>query len=144
MKSIKLFFVSALLISQHLIAQEKIPAESIRPKMQWFQDAKLGIFIHWGIYAVNGVDESWSFYNKLISYDDYMKQLNGFTASKYNPSDWADLIQQSGARYAVMTTKHHDGVALWGTKQDHFNVVRNTPAKRDLLAPLFQHCANVI
>ncbi|MFM8588551.1 MAG: alpha-L-fucosidase [Bacteroidota bacterium] len=137
MKSIKLFFVSALLISQHLIAQEKIPAESIRPKMQWFQYAKLGIFIHWGIYAVNGVDESWSFYNKLISYDDYMKQLDGFTASKYNPSDWADLIQQSGAKYAVMTTKHHDGVALWGTKQDHFNVVRNTPAKRDLLAPLF-------
>ena len=137
MKSIKLFFVSALLISQHLIAQEKIPAESIRPKMQWFQDAKLGIFIHWGIYAVKGVDESWSFYNKLIAYDDYMKQLNGFTASKYNPSDWADLIQQSGAKYAVMTTKHHDGVALWDTKQDHFNVVKNTPAKRDLLAPFF-------
>jgi alpha-L-fucosidase len=61
MKSIKLFFVSALLISKHLIAQEKIPAESIRPKIQWFQDANLGIFIHWGIYAVNGVDESWSF-----------------------------------------------------------------------------------
>ncbi len=137
MKSIKLFFVSALLISQHIFAQEKIPAESIRPKMQWFQDAKLGIFIHWGIYAVKGVDESWSFYNKLIAYDDYMKQMDGFTASKYNPSDWADLIQQSGAKYAVMTTKHHDGVALWDSKQDHFNVVKNTPAKRDLLAPLF-------
>ena len=137
MKLIHVCIVSALLISHPVLSQDKIPAESIRSKMQWFQDAKLGIFIHWGIYAVKGVDESWSFYNKLIAYDDYMKQLDGFTASKYNPSDWADLIQLAGARYAVMTTKHHDGVALWSTKQDHYNVVRNTPAKRDLLAPLF-------
>jgi alpha-L-fucosidase len=137
MKLIHVCIVSALLISNPVLSQDKIPAESIRTKMQWFQDAKLGIFIHWGIYAVKGVDESWSFYNKLIAYDDYMKQLDGFTASKYNPSDWADLIQLAGARYAVMTTKHHDGVALWSTKQDHYNVVRNTPAKRDLLAPLF-------
>src|SRR5207247_3327383 len=53
-------------------------------KMQWFGDAKLGIFIHWGIYAVNGIDESWSFHNRKISHADYMKQLKGFTASKYN------------------------------------------------------------
>ena len=137
MKTFRLFLLSSLLIFQQLCAQDKIPAETIKSKMQWFQDAKLGIFIHWGIYAVKGVDESWSFYNKLMPYDEYMKQLDGFTASKYNPSDWADLIQQSGARYAVMTTKHHDGVALWNTKQDHYNVVRNTPAKRDLLQPLF-------
>jgi len=137
MKIFRLFLLSSLLIFQQLCAQDKIPAETIKSKMQWFQDAKLGIFIHWGIYAVKGVDESWSFYNKLMPYDEYMKQLDGFTASKYNPSDWADLIQQSGARYAVMTTKHHDGVALWNTKQDHYNVVRNTPAKRDLLEPLF-------
>ncbi|MFN5813749.1 MAG: alpha-L-fucosidase [Bacteroidota bacterium] len=137
MKTFRLFLLSSLLIFQQLCAQDKIPAETIKSKMQWFQDAKLGIFIHWGIYAVKGVDESWSFYNKLMPYDEYMKQLDGFTASKYNPSDWADLIQLSGARYAVMTTKHHDGVALWNTKQDHYNVVRNTPAKRDLLEPLF-------
>lgn len=54
-------------------------------KMQWFKDAKLGIFIHWGIYSVNGIDESWSFFNDYISYDDYMKQLDGFTAAKYDP-----------------------------------------------------------
>ena len=48
---------------------------------QWFKDAKLGIFIHYGIYAVNGIAESWSFYNNRISYEDYMKQLDGFTAS---------------------------------------------------------------
>lgn len=118
-------------------AQTKIEPDSIRSKMQWFADAKLGIFIHWGIYAVNGIDESWSFYNNKISHKDYMNQLKGFTARNYDPLYWADLIKESGARYAVITTKHHDGVALWGTRQDHFSVVKNTPAKRDLLTPFF-------
>ena len=104
-------------------------------KMQWFKDAKLGIFIHWGIYAVNGIDESWSFYNGYISYDDYMKQLKGFTASAYNPQEWASLIKESGAQYAVLTSKHHDGVALWDSKFGELNVVRKTPAARDLVTP---------
>ncbi len=103
-------------------------------RMQWFADAKFGIFIHFGIYAVDGIAESWSFFDGDISYDDYMKQLKGFTASRYDPQAWADLIKASGARYAVMTSKHHDGVALWNTKQG-LNVVKDTPAKRDLVAP---------
>src|SRR5262245_31458350 len=70
-------FVAALLIalSADVFAQQKIPTDSIAKKMEWFADAKLGIFIHYGIYAVNGIDESWSFYNKKIAYWDYMKQL---------------------------------------------------------------------
>ena len=104
-------------------------------KMQWFKDAKLGIFIHWGIYAVNGIDESWSFYNGYISYYDYMKQLKGFTATAYNPQEWASLIKESGAQYAVLTSKHHDGVALWDSKFGELNVVRKTPAARDLVTP---------
>ena len=49
--------------------------------MQWFADAKFGIFIHYGIYAVDGIDESWSFYDGYVSYDHYMQQLKGFTAA---------------------------------------------------------------
>lgn len=105
-------------------------------RMQWFEDARLGIFIHWGIYAVNGIDESWSFFNQYISYADYMKQLEGFTASRYNPQQWAELIRESGARYAVLTSKHHDGVALWNTRCNSLNVVEKTPAGRDLVDPL--------
>jgi alpha-L-fucosidase len=119
-------------------AQQKINPESIRSKMKWFGDAKLGIFIHWGMYSVNGIGESWSFHNKEISYADYLKQMQGFTASKYDPDKWAALIKESGARYAVITTKHHDGMALWPTKQNHLNVVKNTPAGRDLLGPFYK------
>lgn len=103
-------------------------------RMQWFADAKFGIFIHWGIYAVDGITESWSFFDGYVSYADYMKQAKGFTASHYDPQAWADLIEASGAKYAVLTSKHHDGMALWDTKQG-LNVVKDTPAHRDLVAP---------
>lgn len=101
----------------------------------WFQEAKLGIFLHWGIYAVNGIPESWSFYNGKISYEDYMSQCAGFTAANYDPEAWAELFRKAGARYAVLTTKHHDGVALWDTQLSDLNVVKKTPAARDLVAP---------
>lgn len=104
-------------------------------RLEWFKDAKLGIFIHWGIYGVNGISESWSMYHQRVSYDDYMAQLQGFTAKKYEPKVWADLFKSIGARYVVMTTKHHDGVALWDTKFSHLNVAEMTPAKRDVLTP---------
>lgn len=100
----------------------------------WFERAKLGIFVHWGIYAVKGVAESWSFALELISYDDYMSQLGGFTASRYDPDAWAALFKEAGARYAVLTAKHHDGVALWDTAASDLSVVTKTPAARDLIA----------
>jgi alpha-L-fucosidase len=130
------FFLSFLLISA-VNGQQKTNPDEIRDKMGWYENAKLGIFIHWGIYAVNGTDESWAFFNRKLSWANYMQQTKGFTASRYDPEAWAELIQYSGAGYAVITTKHHDGVALWNTKAKHFDVVDNTPAKRDLLAPFY-------
>ncbi|MGX7666117.1 alpha-L-fucosidase [Flavobacterium pedocola] len=132
----KLILSSVLLaFCTSIAAQTKIDQKEIEPKMQWFADAKLGIFIHWGIYSVNGIDESWSFHNKKISHKDYMKQLGGFTAKNYNPEYWTALIKQSGARYAVITTKHHDGVALWNTKMNDLSIAKKSPAKRDVLTP---------
>ena len=130
-----LYFVLIVILSggYNMQGQETEAAKTTR--MQWFKDAKLGIFIHWGIYAVNGIDESWSFYNGYISYNDYMKQLKGFTAANYKPDEWASLIKESGAKYAVLTTKHHDGVALWDTKEGDLSVVKKTPAAHDLVAP---------
>lgn len=135
MKGILLLLLSLNCIFTN--AQSKIEPASIKEKMQWFADAKLGIFIHAGIYAVDGIDESWSFHNKKISHADYMKQLKGFTLKNYNPASWADLIQESGARYSVITTKHHDGVAMYDTKMNDMSIVKKTPAKRDMIEPFF-------
>ncbi|NUR02148.1 MAG: alpha-L-fucosidase [Streptomyces sp.] len=88
----------------------------------WFTDAKLGIFIHWGIYAVDGVQESWSFYDDIVPHDRYMSQLERFTGAEYNPKAWADLFARAGAKYAVLTSRHHDGVALWDTEYGDLNL----------------------
>ncbi|HEY8928465.1 MAG TPA: alpha-L-fucosidase [Mucilaginibacter sp.] len=136
MKKIVLFFIACTALAAH--AQTKVDPKTIAPKMKWFEDAKLGIFIHAGIYSVDGIDESWSFHNKKVSYNDYMKQLKGFTLKKYDPAAWADLIKESGAKYAVITTKHHDGVAMYDTKQNNLSIVKKTPANQDMVKPLFE------
>ncbi len=117
-----------------LRAQHDITA-SPGPKMQWFGDAKLGIFIHWGIYSLGNTSESWAFHNKRISHADYMAQKEHFNAEYYDPADWVNLIRQTGARYAVITSKHHDGVALWNTTFNDLSTVKSTPAGRDVLTP---------
>ena len=112
---LSLAFLSLLIAASPLRAQDTLQNETVEQKdkrMEWFSQAKLGIFIHWGIYSVRGVSESWSFFNNYLPYDEYMEQEKGFTASKYDPKAWVDLIKESGAKYTVITTKHHDGVAL--------------------------------
>ncbi len=125
-----------LLILWMLIPQVKAQkTERDSTKMQWFSDAKLGIFIHWGIYSTGRESESWAFHNKRISHADYMAQIHEFTAKNYNPSEWISLIKASGARYSVITSKHHDGVALWNTKMNNLSIPKASPAKRDVLTP---------
>ena len=82
----------------------------------WFRDARFGVFIHWGIYSLGETSESWAFFNGEIGYEDYMAQAEHFNDSAYDPEAWADLFAAAGAKYAVLTTKHHDGYALWDTQ----------------------------
>lgn len=113
-------------------AQNKVSTQ----KMDWFEDAKLGIFIHWGIYSVDGISESWSFFNNYINHDNYIKQLNGFTAKDYQPKEWAKLIKEAGAKYTVITTKHHDGISMWNTKADKaITTLKDAAAKQDVITP---------
>lgn len=124
-----------LLAGTPVSAQNVEESAEHKQRMEWFDNAKLGIFIHWGIYAVNGISESWSFYNNYIPYSEYMQQAKGFTAKHYNPQEWVKLIKESGAQYTVITTKHHDGMALWDTQAGTLSTKKSTPAKRDLITP---------
>lgn len=132
-KTAKAFSLILMIITSSFNAQNQEPETK---KMEWFQNAKLGIFIHWGIYSVDGISESWSFFNNYINHENYMKQLNGFSASRYNPQDWVKLIKDSGAKYAVITTKHHDGVSLWDSKAEKaITIPKNSLAQKDVLTP---------
>ncbi|MCB0373746.1 MAG: alpha-L-fucosidase [Muricauda sp.] len=131
----KLITVLVLLSFGPVCSQTSDSIPLHQKKMQWFKDAKLGIFIHWGLYAVDGIDESWSFFNGYISHADYLKQTKGFNAKSYDPGEWVDLIKESGAQYAVITAKHHDGFALWDTKYGSLNAIKSSAAKKDVLTP---------
>lgn len=104
----------------------------------WFETAALGIFIHWGIYAVDGVLESWAFFRGEVTHEEYMKQLSGFTASDYDPGAWVEAIKAAGASYVVISSRHHDGVALYDSKAGGLTVEKDSPAARDLLTPFCQ------
>lgn len=148
---------------------------SRHPVPNWFHNAKLGLFIHWGLYSVPGwapttgelnqvaEEQGWDtwfannpyaewYYNTLriegspthqhhlktygqdFSYDDFVPRFNEAT-QKWNPNEWADLIKQVGAQYAVLTTKHHDGFLLWPSK--HPNPFKeNYFSERDLVGEL--------
>lgn len=127
--------LAILILLPSSVCSQQVNSNKIEDKMKWFEEAKLGIFIHWGIYSVNGISESWSFYNGYISHTDYMKQLNGFNAKNYDPKEWANLIAESGAKYTVITSKHHDGFALWDSKYGKLNSLESSKSKKDLLTP---------
>ncbi len=113
-------------------------------RTQWFHDARFGMFIHWGLYAVpagewqgeeiGGIGE-WIMKNGKIPVAEYQKFTRDFTAEKYDPAAWAKLAKQAGMKYVVITSKHHDGFALYDSAVTDWDVM-NSAAGRDLLAPL--------
>jgi len=139
MNTRKIFLAAALFVTCVAAGARNVTSEQEQTensaRMEWFSQAKLGIFIHWGIYSRGDWSESWAFHNKYVSVEDYFAQEKDFTASKYSPEAWVDLIEKSGARYTVITTKHHDGFALWDTKAGDVSAVKSSPAGRDLIAP---------
>lgn len=103
----------------------------------WFNEARFGMFVHWGAYAVAGRAE-WIMNRELIPVDEYRKlYAENFRAEKYDPAAWAALAKSSGMKYIVLTTRHHDGFALWDTQTSDFNAAR-IGAKRDLVRPFVE------
>ncbi|MEU3338601.1 alpha-L-fucosidase [Streptomyces sp. NPDC006668] len=123
----------------------------------WFQGAKFGIFIHWGVYSVpawapvgkqyaewywdqmqDPANPTYAYhrdtYGEDFAYDDFIPR---FTARKFDPRAWVELFRDAGAQYHVLTSKHHEGFALWDTKVSDRNAVRMGP-KRDLVKELFE------
>ena len=101
---------------------------------KWFREAKFGLFIHWGLYSVRGEGE-WLRSYKQVPEEEYRKQIPGFTASHFDAKAWARLARETGVKYMVITTKHHDGFCMFDAHNTDWKVT-NTPAGRDLLREL--------
>jgi alpha-L-fucosidase len=112
-------------------------------RMAWWREAKFGLFIHWGVYAVpagvwgekNNYGE-WIMHSAKIPSATYKDLAKKFNPVKYSPDAWTDMAKNAGMKYIVITSKHHDGFALFPSKASKWNVVDATPYGKDLLAPL--------
>lgn len=106
--------------------------------LTWFREAKFGLFLHYGLYSLEGRHE-WLQLRELIPVAEYAKLKDRFTAEKFDADFITDLALAAGMRYVNITTRHHDSFSLFATKQTDFNSV-NSPAKRDLVGELAAAC----
>lgn len=143
MRKSVLLFVILVGINPILSAQNNV---SIDNKMQWWKEAKFGMFIHWGLYAVpSGKWEDktsygeWIMLSAKISRAEYAKLANKFNPTLFNAEHWVKLAKDAGQKYIVLTAKHHDGFALFKSN-DPYNVVDATPFKRDVVKEYAEAC----
>jgi alpha-L-fucosidase len=123
--------------------------EARQARLAWFKEAKYGLFIHWGLYAipagewkgkpVPGLGE-WIMNRARIPMADYEKLARQWNPTQFDADRWVQLAQDAGMKYIVITSKHHDGFALFNSNVSRWNVVAATPFKRDVLKELATAC----
>jgi alpha-L-fucosidase len=124
--------------------------ESYEARMKWWHDARFGMFIHWGIYSVpagkyngeeiKGIGE-WIMNTAKIPVSEYEKFGKQFNPVKFDAAEWVKTAKVAGMKYIVITSKHHDGFSMWGSKVSKYNVVDFAPYGKDPLKMLADECA---
>jgi len=107
-------------------------------RMQWWHEARFGMFVHWGLYAQLGRHE-WVMNRERIPVAEYEKLADTWQPKERPAREWARLAKEAGMKYMVMTTKHHEGFCLWDTQQTDYNAVKRGP-KRDLVREYVEAC----
>jgi len=128
----------------------KPPDPAKEKRLEWFREAKYGMFIHWGLYAIPagewngrrclGLGE-WVMNRCQVPVKEYEKLAARFDPVKFNADEWVQLAQDAGMKYMVITSKHHDGFAMFKSAASPYNVVDATPYKKDILKQLADACA---
>jgi len=115
------------------------PAAANLAAREWFQDARFGLFVHWGVYSVLA-DGEWVMNNRKIPVADYEKLPAQFNPIAFDPAEWVALAKAAGMKYITITSKHHDGFAMFDSKVSDYNIVSRTPYKKDVLKALAEEC----
>jgi alpha-L-fucosidase len=145
MKQLLLFLMLTAFLSHNTFSQISNESENDKAeRLHWWEEAKFGMFIHWGVYAVpagtydgkqiDGIGE-WIMNRGKIPVAKYKTYAQEFNPVKYDPEAWAKLAKEAGMKYLVITSKHHDGFALFDSKVTDWDVVDATPYGKDLLKP---------
>ncbi|MFC1514023.1 alpha-L-fucosidase [candidate division KSB1 bacterium] len=143
MKTLKIL-VSVLLVfalCSAAIAQEKYaPTRENLENREWFRNARFGLFIHWGVYSIMG-DAEWVMQNQNIPVSEYEKLPSFFNPVDFSAEEWVTLAKNTGMKYITITTKHHDGFAMYDSKVSDYNIVNSTPYGKDIFRMLEQECS---
>ncbi|MCC8426451.1 alpha-L-fucosidase [Mucilaginibacter sp. UR6-11] len=133
-KKLQLLLLLMLLSLPSVFAQKMIGAETDAQKekrMEWWKDSRFGMFIHWGLYS-GAARHEWVKHNEKIDNAGYQKYFDQFNPDLFDPQKWAREAKSAGMKYAVLTTKHHEGFCLFDSKYTDYKAP-NTHAKRDLV-----------
>ena len=135
----KNFYFIILFSSFCFCQKDYVPSKSNLEAREWFQDAKFGLFIHWGIYSVLG-DGEWVMHKQNISIEEYNKLATFFNPTYFNADEWVLMAKNAGMKYITITSRHHDGFSMFETKASNFNIVKKTPYGKDILKMLTDAC----
>jgi len=122
------------------VAQSNYQAtpENLKARQE-FQDDKFGMFIHWGVYSVLG-DGEWVFHNRKLTLQEYERVPQFFDPEKFDAKAWVSLAKAAGMKYITITSRHHDGFAMFDSKVSDWNIVQRTPYAKDPLKMLADEC----
>ena len=135
----KNFYFIILFSSFCFCQKDYVPSKSNLEAREWFQDAKFGLFIHWGIYSVLG-DGEWVMHKQNISIEEYNKLATFFNPTYFNADEWVLMAKNAGMKYITITSRHHDGFSMFESKASNFNIVEKTPYGKDILKMLTDAC----
>src|SRR5579864_6715636 len=132
-------FLWILLLAATACGQSYQPSEANLKAREWFQNARFGMFIHWGVYSVLG-DGEWVMNQRKMTVAEYEKLAPQFNPTEFDAAAWVALAKAAGMKYITITSKHHDGFAMFRTKLSPLNIVDATPYKKDPLKRLAEEC----
>lgn len=142
MRSAKVLLAAALMLAQSRLlgqaATQSVSPERLAARGS-FRDARFGMFIHFGVYSQLGQGE-WVMQNRSIPVDRYEWLASNFNPFRFNAREWVSLAKAAGVRYITITTRHHDGFAMFATNATRYNIVNWTPFGRDLIKELADEC----
>jgi alpha-L-fucosidase len=107
-------------------------------RLEWWKEARFGMFIHWGPVSLKGTEIGWSRGNQ-VPVEEYDQLYKNFNPEKFSAKEWVQIAKDAGMKYIVLTAKHHDGFCLWDTKTTDYNIM-NTPFGRDVVKELSEEC----
>lgn len=135
-----LLAVTLLIAQQPAVSAAYTPSAENIAARAWYQDAKLGMFIHWGPSSVLQ-DGEWVMNNRGIRADDYESLLPLFNPARFDANAWAKTAKAAGMKYITLISKHHDGIALFDSKVSDYTVTKRSPFARDVARELADACA---